>query len=143
MLNARRWSNGSSQRKLWPPRRLGAALVAVVALAAAFGVGTRLGPSVSRAAVADSCSYADHNMNSTTVYVDTHLYSCHPSTGSPLPTGSPIGWVYAGSQPTIYGHWWNTVSVDGDGSGGTCQPSTKWLTGSAGNWYSATCTAAP
>jgi len=143
MLNERRWSIARKQLRLQLTRRMGAALIAVVTLAAAFAVGTQLGPSTSQAAVADSCSYADYNQNSTTVYLDTHLYACHPSTGTALPTGGYVGTVPAGSHPTIYGHWWNTVAVDGDGSGGTCQPSTKWLTGSAGNWYSATCTAAP
>jgi hypothetical protein len=125
------------------PRRVVSYLAVASVLMFAFAAGTQIGPSPSYAAVKDSCTYADTIQNSTTVYVDTHLYSCHPSSGTALPTGGVIGTVAAGSHPAIYGHWWNTVTVDGDGSGSTCLPSTKWLTGQLGNWYSATCTAAP
>jgi hypothetical protein len=143
MLMARRSSSHGDGAVGSRPARLRATFAIAASVATAFAFGTQMPVTAAHATVNDSCTYADHNQNSTTVYVTTNLYNCHPSTGNALPTGGVIGSVPGGSHPAIYGHWWNTVAVDGDGGGSTCQPSTKWLTGSAGNWYSATCTAAP
>jgi hypothetical protein len=115
------------------------------ALAFAFVGGTQLtgGGSVSYAALKDSCVPTDTNSNHTVMTHWENYYNCHPSTGNPLPTGGVIGTLAQGANPAITGHWWNTVAVDGDGSGSACQPSTKWLRGSGLNWFSATCTQAP
>jgi hypothetical protein len=128
------------------PRRLGRHIVSVAGfvavLAIAFAAGAQLTVATSHAAVRDSCTPADTNANSTVITKDEHIYNCHPSLGNSLPTGGVIGWQLQGSNPSITGHWWNTVAVDGD-AGSLCQPSTKWLRGSSFNWWSATCTQAP
>jgi hypothetical protein len=116
--------------------------VFVAALVFAFAVGAQLRVTPAHAAAKDSCTPADTNTNSTVMTLDEHLYNCHPSTGNSLPTGGVIGTVPQGSNPGITGHWWNTVSVDGD-TGSACQPSTKWLRGNQLNWFSASCTQAP
>mgnify|MGYP000100099389 CR=1 FL=1 len=123
-------------------RRLTPIAVCTAAVVVAF-VAAQLTASAAYGARMDSCTAAESASTNTVMTKTTNYYNCHPSTGNALPTGGVIGTISQGSNPAVTGRWWNTVAVDGDGGGSSCQPSTKWLRGSGYNWFSATCTQAP
>lgn len=124
-------------------RRVVLIAVCAAAFVAAFVTGGQLSGSVAYGARMDDCTAAESASTNTVMTKTTNYYNCHPTSGNPLPTGGVLGTIAQGSNPAVTGRWWNTIAVDGDGSGSACQPTTKWLRGSGYNWFSATCTQAP